>query len=639
VLTHHVKRGTQYDLVDRVGWDTTGHTNITWTARRSPGTSPVMTLPATATDAGGGAATLTVELTATETQAAGNFLYEYSATPPGGGDPVVYPRGDGEKDYGTLEVVPDLSLAIGDIPVEPGQTLEDVLAPYTLDATLALDATKGPNAVAWDGAADDTAKLAALATSAVALGVPLRLPPGIGRVTTWTPPNGLAVYGAGPGRTIIKQHQSATGINDVTIDVSSRSNVSISDLTIDGSKELFGAVASEWKHCIEGRATTGLRLVNVELRNAKGDGLCIGHFGSSHSSDVAAIGLHCHHNHRNGLSIIDLSFGRFTDCRFTDQSGTSPQDGVDIEPNDNTAVVRDIRFVNCDMADNAGDGLGVVMFPGGQEQYGVKVTDCVIRGNGLNGLMLYGAMGVVLTATDIADNAESGITFVSGAIQDVTLTGGAIMRNGHHGIYCQPTAGSTVRNAAVIGTTIYDNGAAAGAHHGMIWDQAATTAGSVDGVTLRGVTSGNRATTNQVYGAYFSAAVTNLHLDGCDFRGNATSGAIFNDNAATRRHASTPGVTIIAGVTTSSTLANHIRRAFCMPTAPITVTLPPAPEENADYIIMDGNGTSATNTITVAPSAGHSYANIVGSLVINQAYQQVRMYFYSNKWWVLRDQL
>ena len=502
----------------------------------------------------------------------------------------------------------------------------------------AVDATMGVNAVAWDGVTDDTAHLTALGATAVALGLPLQLPSGTGRVTSWVPADGLIVRGVGPGLTIIKQHPSATGVNACTIQASGRSNVTIADLTVDGSLELWGAVATEWKHCIDARAVTGLKLMNVTCRNAKGDGLYIGRLTTAHSSDVSAFNLVCDANYRNGLSIIDLSDGRFVQCQFINQAGTAPQDGVDIEPNSNADRVQDVRFVNCTMSDNVGDGIGIVGYPGGEEQAGQKFVSCAVRRNDRNGVLLYGTMGVEFAGTDFIDNGASGVWFQSGAITDTTIIGGTIARNGTYGIGCQPVAGSTVKNTRVTGTNIYDNGGVTpGTYHGMLWDTVGSANLSIDGLTITNVTSGNRATVNQKYGVYYSAAVAYLLEADNDFRNNATAAAVYNDVAATRYRGRSLGATVISGIAISTTLAGYVRFASCTPTTPITLTLPSSPEENAEYQVVDANGTSATNTITLAPNTGHAWANAT-AVVIDQAYQLVRLIFRGNKWWVIRGQ-
>lgn len=500
--------------------------------------------------------------------------------------------------------------------------------------TSAIDAAVGPNAVTWDGSTDDTAKLAALATTAVAAKLPLRLPAGTGMVTTLSLPSGVTIIGAGPGNTIIKQHASATGVNASAVNVNNTTGITIQGVTIDGNLGAFGSVVTEHKHAIEAQNTADLRLTDVVLQNAKGDGLYLGK-GSGHSSGIIAQRTKFTANYRNNLTITDCADGKFVACDFSNAAGTAPQAGVDIEPNDNTYIISDIRFVNCSMNNNAEYGFAVTLYPGGQVQERIKLIGCSLRNNTFQGVYLYGAAGVEFIGCDITNNTLDGVIFQSGAITDVSFEGGRITGNGHHGINCQPVTGSTVKNTKVIGTTILDNGtAAANTYYGMLWDQAGATAGSVDGLLIQNTTSGNRSTSNQKYGAYHSAVVSNLVEDGNDFRGNVTSAAIYNDDANTRQRGVNLGVSTVAGFSTSGTLASNVTKASCSPAGPITVTLPVAPEPTVDYTIYDAGGTAGTNTITITPNTGHTYAN-VASLALNTNFGMVRLYFRSNKWFVI----
>ena len=209
---------------------------------------------------------------------------------------------------------------------------------------------------AFDGATDVTATLSTAATAAVAAGIPLVLPRGIGIITAWAPPSNLTVRGAGQDLTVLRLNSTATGANTVAVDVSGKSGVSISGLTIDGNRAAFSGVTTEWKHALNARDVTNLALTNVALVNAKGDGLYVGR-STGHSTGLMALNLNCRNNYRNNLSVIDLSRSRFVNCSFINANGTNPQAGVDLEPNFTTDVLEDIGFTNCISSGNAEAGL------------------------------------------------------------------------------------------------------------------------------------------------------------------------------------------------------------------------------------------------------------------------------------------
>jgi hypothetical protein len=186
---------------------------------------------------------------------------------------------------------------------------------------------------------------------------------------------------------------------------------------------------------------------------------------------------------------------------------------------------------------------------------------------------------------------------------------------------------------------LLDNGqASAGTYYGGVWGLD-SNGGTIDGLTITECTSGNRAGSTQKYGMYHSALVTNLTEKNCDFRGNATAAAIYNDDANTRMAADNLGVTVVSGIASSQTLASIVKRASCTPSVtpgnPITLTLPAAPEQNVVYEIWDSNGNAGTNNVTVVANSGHTIRNGGGAVVLNSAWMSVGMEWRANSWRVL----
>lgn len=358
------------------------------------------------------------------------------------------------------------------------------------------------------------------------------LPAGTYITPGWKPAAGLKLVGAGSHLCTIRQHVSATGANDSVLDVTGTSNVTIEGVTIDGNKSAF-AVATEHKHGINAQGVTGLRLRDVVLQNCKGDGLYVGLNGAgNHSSNVNATDCSFLNNYRNNMSIADLARGTFTSCRFEGAGGTSPQCGVDLEPNDNTYVLHDITFQGCSFSDNLARGMSVTMFPGGETQKRVRIIGCTMDNNAAYGLSLFQCVDVIVVATDITNNTRDGVVVVGGNCQDITFVGGQISGNLQNGVNCTPTAGSIITNWKMIGTNVRNNGTSSpGTYYGMRFDTVTQPANSVDGVVIQNVTSTGAA---QKYGLFTTVAVTNVRVSGCDFRGNATSAVSLADDSTTR---------------------------------------------------------------------------------------------------------
>ena len=72
---------------------------------------------------------------------------------------------------------------------------------------------------------------------------------------------------------------------------------------------------------------------------------------------------------------------------------------------------------------------------------------------------------------------------------------------------------------------------------------------------------------------------------------------------------------------------------LCLPTAALTVTLPPSPPPGLAIIIKDANGTSGTNNITIQGNTGQSVEGGT-SIKLNSAYQARNMVWDgSSSWW------
>lgn len=494
-----------------------------------------------------------------------------------------------------------------------------------------------------DGATDTTSQLASAAASAVAFGVPLLLPAGTLMVGAWTPPSGLVLQG-GAGTTI-KMHPSYAGANQVTINLAGRQNVSFRDVTIDGNLGAFSSVNTEWKHGINAVNCSGITFSNVTVTSCKGDGVYFGKGGAdNHASDVKAVACRFVKNYRNNVTIADLTDAEFTACDFNLAAGTTPQAGVDIEPNNDGLVyiVADVRFVACRFNGNAGPGLATTMYDAAN-QGRVRFVGCTFKGNGQQGVYLYGAKAMSFTDCDSLSNTLQGVMLQAGTFTDLTWTGGAIRSNGSHGFSgqakVQTPPGSaatgpvnpTIKNLKIIGANIKDNSRTTpGSAYGIMLDLEQPVAGAIDGVTIIGTTVSG---TSHKYGVYFGTSVSNATYDGNDWRGNASVG-VFNDDATTRARGSNLGIATVAGASTSQTLAANIHLVSVSPAANMTLTLPAAPEPGTEYLLYDATGQAGSNPVSIVPNAGHSFAS-GGSLSLNAAGQAIKLYYRSNKWFVL----
>ena len=410
----------------------------------------------------------------------------------------------------------------------PAAQVPDLSASYLPQGRVVYDAKEGPNAVVWDGVTDDTAHLTSLLSAANTAGLPLQLPPGTGIVTTLTVPTGSRIVGAGSGATMIKQSATATGVDAVALDVSGTTGVRISGITVDGNLSAFGSIATQQKHALLADAVTDLSLTDVVLQNAKGDGLYVGSAdGVTHSANVRAYGVTCTGNYRNGMSIIDLDGGVFTACRFVNTAGTAPQAGVDVEPNGATYLIRNVKFVACDVSGNTGPGVSIVLQAAPTAvQAGIDLVGCDIMSNTADGLLLVNASAVRVSGGSSASNGGSGVNIDSstGPSNDVTLQSVALSNNGGAGIIAQ----TVFNRLTVVGCTVMNNSqTVSGSNAGIDL----LPNGASSGLSIVGCVSGGAT---QKYGARDNSNVSSVYLIGNSYPGNGTAATSLADNASLR---------------------------------------------------------------------------------------------------------
>lgn len=306
--------------------------------------------------------------------------------------------------------------------------------------------------VVGDGVANDAPALNDALIYAAARSATLLLPPG-GVLACTSPisvPSGSRIVGN--GATIRNGIASTTGR---VLVLSGVSDVVITDLVIDGRKADY-APATEWRHNVHIVASSRITLRGMRSINAKGDGFYVGD-DSGASSDVRLVDCVATGNHRQGLTVSAVDGLVAVGCRFGDSSGVSPQSGVDIEPNVDSAIVRGVVMVGCTMSGSVGYGLSVALraAPAAPQMAGAYLG-CRIVGNTAGGAYLNNARGLRMVGGSVSDNGGRGVwmsTSTAGVAQHLVFSACDISRNAGVGVRCdQPFA-----DLMITGCTIADN--------------------------------------------------------------------------------------------------------------------------------------------------------------------------------------
>jgi len=232
----------------------------------------------------------------------------------------------------------------------------------------------------WFGAKGDDSTLDSAAfRSAVASCNRVYVPPGIYRVGMIKLPSDSEFFGAGDS-TVLRRAEGidsgGTGIaptieyivllatnygDEGTADIAdNKKNIYVHDLQLDGRSRDFTPNAAFY-HNMAISATSNMTVERVTFYDFLGDGAYLGPAGSGsserHNTNIKF--LNCifdgaNNGNRNGLSVIDcdgLVVENSTFKRIGNATLSQSVGGIDFEPNQDWAIVRYSRMVNCTFED------------------------------------------------------------------------------------------------------------------------------------------------------------------------------------------------------------------------------------------------------------------------------------------------
>ncbi|WP_174492701.1 right-handed parallel beta-helix repeat-containing protein [Acinetobacter sp. Marseille-Q1623] len=134
-------------------------------------------------------------------------------------------------------------------------------------------------------------------------------------------------------------------------------NVKISGGTLIGDKYTHLSKDGEWGMGIEIKDSQNISISNVKINKMWGDAIYIGTNGADSNYNIHLNNIKMDDNRRQGISIISVKKLRGYNLYANNTSGTNPASGIDIEPNNNKAVLQDIYLRNIYTSGNQGSGL------------------------------------------------------------------------------------------------------------------------------------------------------------------------------------------------------------------------------------------------------------------------------------------
>jgi polygalacturonase len=258
-----------------------------------------------------------------------------------------------------------------------------------------------------DGIHDDTAAIQAAINALPTTGGTVTVPAGTYLIDTNKKINlrSLMLFQMETGA-ILKAKNCAL-IRHYLLYVNGKSDVEIAGGQLVGDRDghtYSGTSTHEWGHGIQILGGKRVSVRDLMVTKCTGDGVCIG--GSS--SDVVIANIISTGNRRNGLSVTNCTNVKVYDSEFSFTNGTSPECGVDIEP-DAGYTCSNVLLQNCRFNNNKKYGINIW-----KNTSAITITGSTLELNGSLGLGTNGVNGLTVTNNTIRSNSATGIVYNDG---------------------------------------------------------------------------------------------------------------------------------------------------------------------------------------------------------------------------------
>ncbi len=132
----------------------------------------------------------------------------------------------------------------------------------------------------------------------------------------------------------------------------------------------------EWRHVLDFRSCTNVRIYGLKLTKSGGDGIYLGSAGQGTTNkNVHIKDVICDRNYRQGISVITAEDLLIENCILRNTAGTAPSAGIDFEPNYSSERLVNSVMRNCISQNNAGGGY-VVYLGGNETRVSLRFENC-----------------------------------------------------------------------------------------------------------------------------------------------------------------------------------------------------------------------------------------------------------------------
>lgn len=243
-----------------------------------------------------------------------------------------------------------------------------------------------------DGITDNTTAI----TAALALNIPVFIPPGVFLTSGLIVPSGTSIFGVGK----TSQLKLKSGSNSVMLTCSG--TIDFKSFYLDVNKS--GQVGSNL-HGI--KLIDGIDATLEELRiiNSLGDGINIA--GNS-TTGISMHKIFISGATKNGMTIEAGTNINMSQVRtYNGDSVSSPGDGMSLAPINALSLISEITITGCTSRNNPGRGLSILGF-GSRNVTDVNVMGGSYSYNGSHGIHVFTAQAVTVNAVNCKNNTGDG---------------------------------------------------------------------------------------------------------------------------------------------------------------------------------------------------------------------------------------
>lgn len=194
---------------------------------------------------------------------------------------------------------------------------------------------------------------------------------------------------------------------------SKQHDVEISGGRIIGERDGHTGTTGEWGRGVFIRGSSNVIVRDMHISKCWGDGIVVAGASVWQAPPVPAVNVVVANivstgNRRQAMSVGYVRGVKVYDSEFSNSYGTSPQCGVDIEP-ENGNIAYQVLFENCLVRGNA--RYGMLLYKGAQ---GVTVNRCTVEDNGSCGIVTRNAVATYIANNTIRNNSATGVFIQDG---------------------------------------------------------------------------------------------------------------------------------------------------------------------------------------------------------------------------------